>query len=196
MSDHASRRISLRWRNALYWASCAGVRDKASIRWSHSSHDPALGDLVLAFEALGVDAGQCLGAVADPLGDLSWGYSRTASPVPTPSPWAPLAKPAAVTAHACGPRRRRHTVAGEVSGRRCKDGPPAERRASPSHKGRFPLGGGGARGGRPQERNAGHGDPCGGRDRSPLAAVGGERPADQNWTFSTPVWVMFRILRM
>jgi len=29
--------------------------------------------------------GQCFGAVADPLGDLSWDYFRTVSPVPTPS---------------------------------------------------------------------------------------------------------------
>jgi hypothetical protein len=141
--------------------------------------------------------GQCFGAVADPLGDLSWDYFRTLSPALTPSALgAPLAKPAATTAQACCPRWRRHTVAGEASGRRCKGGPPAERPASPSHKGRFPLGGGGARGGPRQERNADHGDHCGGRDRSPLAAVGGERPADQIWTFPTPVWVMFRILRM
>ena len=42
---------------------------------TRSSDDPALGDLVLAFEALGVDAEQDLDAVADPLGDLSWGHS-------------------------------------------------------------------------------------------------------------------------
>ena len=40
-----------------------------------SGRDPALGDLVVAFEALGVDAEQDLNAVASPFGDLGWGYS-------------------------------------------------------------------------------------------------------------------------
>lgn len=37
--------------------------------------DPALGDLVLAFEALGVDAQHDLDAVTSPFGDLGCGYS-------------------------------------------------------------------------------------------------------------------------
>jgi hypothetical protein len=40
-----------------------------------SGGDSALGDLVLAFEALGVDAEQDLDAVSCPFGDLGWGCS-------------------------------------------------------------------------------------------------------------------------
>jgi hypothetical protein len=40
-----------------------------------SDGDPPLGDLILAFETLGVDAQQVLSAVASPFGDLCWGYS-------------------------------------------------------------------------------------------------------------------------
>ena len=42
---------------------------------AQGSDDPALGDLVLAFEAFGVDAEQDLDAVADPLSDLGWRHS-------------------------------------------------------------------------------------------------------------------------
>ena len=56
-------------------ATCASVRSKLSVCLLQSSDDHALGDLVLAFEALGVDAEQDLDAVASPFGDLGWGYS-------------------------------------------------------------------------------------------------------------------------
>ena len=59
--------------NALL-SACASVSG-ASVCLTQSSDDPALGDLVLAFEALDVDAEQDRGAVAGPLGDLSWGDS-------------------------------------------------------------------------------------------------------------------------
>jgi hypothetical protein len=53
---------------------CANSR-RCSLDVGKSSADPALGDLVLAFEALGVDAEQDLDAVASPFGDLGCGYS-------------------------------------------------------------------------------------------------------------------------
>ena len=53
---------------------CANSR-RCSLDVGKSSGDPALGDLVLAFEALGVDAKQDLHAVAGPFSNLGWGYS-------------------------------------------------------------------------------------------------------------------------
>jgi hypothetical protein len=180
-----------RW-NSLT-SACASARGEAWACLTHSSRDPALGDLALNSRHLAVPG------------------AHSAPQVPTQDPhrhcrpllhWAPLTRPGAMSAHAAGPRRRR-TVAAAGSGRRCTESLAAGRatlsadrpctenlaagRASPSHTGRFPPGGGGAPAGPPQEHNAGHGDRCEGRDRSPWAAVGGERPADQTWTFPTPV---------
>jgi hypothetical protein len=45
----------MRRRNSLT-SACAGVGGNASVCLTQSSHDPALGDLALTFEALGVDA--------------------------------------------------------------------------------------------------------------------------------------------
>ena len=53
---------------------CANSR-RYLLDFGKSSGDPALGDLVLAFEALGVDTQQDLNAVASPFGDPGWGYS-------------------------------------------------------------------------------------------------------------------------
>lgn len=74
--DHCSvlpRVCGARYAGSLT-SACAGVRGNASVCLTQSSHDPALGDLALTFEALGVGTRRDLGAVADRLGDLGWGH--------------------------------------------------------------------------------------------------------------------------
>ena len=66
--------MSMRADNALS-SACASVAAESLVCLTQSSHYPAPGDLVLALEALGVEAEQDLDAVAGPLGDLSWGHS-------------------------------------------------------------------------------------------------------------------------
>ena len=72
-NDHADLRMGMHLRNALN-SACASVSGM-SVCLTQSSDDPTLGDLVLAFEAFGVDAEQDRDAVAGLLGDLSWATS-------------------------------------------------------------------------------------------------------------------------
>jgi len=71
--EYAYQHVNMHVVNTLS-SACASVSGM-SVCLTQSSDDPTLGDLVLAFEAFGVDAEQDRDAVAGLLGDLSWATS-------------------------------------------------------------------------------------------------------------------------